>query len=57
MHLLKAEVDVITIAKMAGIKDIRAIARYDRRGEEAKQKAARLLRVPYKPRKNLWQRS
>jgi integrase len=42
-----AVVDIATVAKMAGHSDIQTTARYDRGPEEAKQRAARLLYIPY----------
>ena len=45
--LLDAGVGLATMAKMAGHSNVQATARYDRRPEEAKQRAARLLHVPY----------
>lgn len=41
------ETDIVTIAKLAGHKNVQTTARYDRRPEENKKKAASLLTVPY----------
>ena len=46
-RLLGAGIDIAIVAKMAGHSNIQTTARYDRRPEETKQRAAQLLQIPY----------
>lgn len=55
-RLLDSGVDIAIVAKMAGHSNIQTTARYDRRPEEAKQRAANLLQIPY-PRRALKSKS
>jgi hypothetical protein len=45
--LLDSGVDISIVAKMAGHSNIQITARYDRRPEETKQRAARLIQILY----------
>lgn len=48
--MLDAGVDIATVAKMMGHSSVNVTARYDRRPEEVKRKAAGMLFIPYKRR-------
>jgi integrase len=50
--LLNTGADVITVSRLAGHSDPRTTAKYDMRGESAKQQAVARLKVSYRSRRN-----
>jgi site-specific recombinase XerD len=45
--MLDGGVDIGTVAAMAGQNSVSTTQRYDRRGDEARKKAAKALHLPY----------
>lgn len=51
-NLLNTGADVITVSRLAGHSDPSTTAKYDMRGESAKQQAVARLKVPYRSRRD-----
>jgi integrase len=52
-ELLNTGADVITVSRLAGHSDPSTTAKYDMRGESAKQQAVARLKVPYRSRRDV----